>query len=159
LKEINRNATSIKTKEFSKIISEKNKFFEEQAKKEQENVKKERQTLVEKIKNTKTYNGFKIPENIRNIMAKEIESGEFQNILDENVEEAKINAYIGIKLGKQLEAAYQKMLKKVQGESYQKGIDTLKKMKHNIRSSQGNLSTGSRKANDLSFSSSLFEED
>jgi len=159
LKEINRNATAIKTKEFSKVIAEKNKYFEEQSKKEQEKVLEERQNLVKKIKETKTYNGFKIPENVINIMAKEIESGEFQNILDENVEEAKINAYIGIKLGKQLEAAYQKMLKKVQGDNYQKGIDTLKKMKHNIKSSQSGVSTGSRKANDLSFSSSLFEED
>jgi len=155
---INRQATSIKTKEFGKIISEKGKYLEAQKEKVITQAKKERENLVEVMKKTTSYMNFKIPDNVLNSMVKDIESGAFQNVLDENVEQAKINAYIGLKLGKQFAASYEKMLKKAKGTSYQKGLDTLTKQKHNIKNT-GNKNLGKRKSSDLSFSSDEFSEE
>jgi hypothetical protein len=157
LKIINREATSIKTKEFGKIIAEKNKFIETQNEKAKEEVQKERKTLVKTLKETTKFMGFPIPDNVITIMAKEIESGQFQDALDENVAQTKINAYIVSKLGKQFETSFAKMLKKARGESYQKGTETIIKQKHNIKSG-GGPSGNKRTSSDLSFSDDTFED-
>lgn len=159
VKEINRQAAALKTREYNKIINEKNKFIEEGVKKEIARAAEERQTLVAKMKDVKEFMGFPIPENTLLSMQKEIESGAFQTFLDQNVEDAKINAYIVTKLGKQFKEAYAKLLKISKSEAYKKGLETLTKQKHNIRTQSGNLQTGGRKSGDLAFADSMFEEE
>lgn len=159
VKEINGQASALKTKEYNKIINEKNKFLEENTKREIERVNSEKKVLIDKLKETKEFMGFPINETILNSMVKEIESGTFQNFLDENAAEAKINAYIHTKLGKQFKEAYAKLLKISKSEAYKKGLETLTKQKHNIRTAPGTYNSNKRTSKDLSFSSAMFEEE
>jgi hypothetical protein len=158
IKEVNRNANSIKTKEFNKIILEKNKFIESENKRVEEQAKSERETLAKNIESMNEFMGFPITDNVKKIMAQEARNGNMQKFLDENAANAKISAYIATRLGKNFEEAYKKSITKSKTDAYAKGTETKTKQKHNI-SSAGRTTEKGRKSDQMSFSSDIFQEE
>jgi hypothetical protein len=157
VKEINREITKRKTQEFNKIIKAKNEFFEKESEREAEVIKNQKKALVSKVQVMTEYMGFPIPKEAIYEIVKEIENDSFQKYLDKNVEEAKINAYIGTKFGKKFSESYKKILAITKTDAYKKGLEVYKQQKHNITSS-GHKTKSNRTPGDLKFSDDLFKE-
>lgn len=157
-KDASRDVLKVRNHEYDKIIKEKGEWMKVQENKDREKVNMEQKILISKVKEMKSFMNFDIPESVTNTLIKEIETGVFQKILDQNVADSKISAYLFAKLGNKINEGIKRKIDIVKSDSYKEGTDVIKKQKHNItiKSSGQQINKGTSK--DLAFDDDDFKE-
>ena len=115
-----------------KVIDTYNKKVEQLKQKDIQQAADENNKLIESVAKIDEYRGMKIPQQMKDFLKLQIETGEFHKML--NTPEAQIKAFLEVHpdFKQQLDAFHEKRIKDASREGYNNGKEKVTKKLHNI---------------------------
>jgi len=139
---IDNSAKSVEQKEIEKIIGNHEEEAEKQRKIEEKKIEKERENLNKFIKKQDEFLGIKFSEKAKKAFTNDLESGKFDNIVDQSPESSKFYAYMFAKYGDKIEKQITGKMAESNREGYNNATDKHKKALHNVGEKSGKTKSG-----------------
>lgn len=132
--------------EIEEIVGESEKAAEQKRAEETEKVSKKRESLKNYVQKQDNFLGLKLSDKAKQTIAKDIETGRFDQVVDLSDDEIRFAAYMIKRQGGKITERFVKELAEKSREGYNKGLDKSTNKLHKNKTGAQGASTGHQEA-------------